>query len=122
MYSIFPKKCDYLSGEVQKHKHNLFFFILFLRIAPVLPGWFVNIASPVVQVPFNPFCLGTLVGMIPQSFLAVKAGRTLTSISSLRELYDWQTLGTLGGFGLLALLPVFVKHRLEQSQSGLKIV
>lgn len=122
MYSIFPKKCDALSGEVQKHKQNLFFFILFLRVAPILPGWFVNIASPVVKVPIRPFCLGTLVGMIPQSFLTVKAGRTLTTISSVAELYDWQTLGTLAGFGVLALLPVFVKHRLEQSQTGHKSV
>jgi uncharacterized membrane protein YdjX (TVP38/TMEM64 family) len=36
--------------------------MLFLRITPLLPNWFVNVASPIVGVPLHIFVLATLVG------------------------------------------------------------
>jgi len=49
--------------KLQKHRDNLFWFMLFLRISPMLPNWFVNISSPIVGVPYFIFFLATLIGI-----------------------------------------------------------
>lgn len=36
--------------------------MLFLRLTPLIPNWFVNIASPIVGMPVKYFSLGTLFG------------------------------------------------------------
>lgn len=42
------------------------------RITPFLPNWFINIVSPVIDVPLGPFWLGTFVGVAPPSFVAIQ--------------------------------------------------
>jgi len=63
--------------QINKHKKHLFNYLLFLRLTPLLPNWFINISSPVLGVPYSYFCLATFFGIMPASFIAVKAGLTL---------------------------------------------
>jgi hypothetical protein len=53
---------DFLLFQVKKHKDDLLSYIIFLRITPFLPNWFINVASPVIDVPLLPFFVGTFVG------------------------------------------------------------
>jgi len=46
--------------------------MLFLRITPTLPNTFINMASPIVDIPFHIFFTATLVGLIPASYITVK--------------------------------------------------
>lgn len=48
--------------QVNKHRENLLWYIIFLRITPFLPNWFINITSPVIHVPLFPFFMGTFFG------------------------------------------------------------
>jgi uncharacterized membrane protein YdjX (TVP38/TMEM64 family) len=36
--------------------------MLFVRISPLLPNWFVNVTSPIAGVPFPIFALATAIG------------------------------------------------------------
>lgn len=107
----FPQRCDYLSREVQRHRLNLFNYVLCLRIVPIIPSWFVNVASPVVSVPFREFILGTLVGNIPSTVICVKAGGFLSHLKSVHDLYDTRTILALLSMGAVALAPVFLKNQ-----------
>ncbi|CAG8709548.1 5782_t:CDS:2, partial [Ambispora leptoticha] len=49
----------------------------FVRVAPFFPNWFVNIASPHLEVSLNVFFWATLVGVAPLSFIHVQAGETI---------------------------------------------
>ncbi len=44
--------------QVEKRNGDLLNYIIFLRVTPLLPNIFINIASPVVNVPIFPFALG----------------------------------------------------------------
>ena len=44
--------------QVDRRRGDLFNYIIFLRVTPLLPNIFINIASPVVDVPLRPFALG----------------------------------------------------------------
>ena len=48
--------------QVDKQRDNLLFYIIFLRITPFLPNWFINITSPIINVTLWPFWLGTFIG------------------------------------------------------------
>ena len=48
--------------QVDKHRDHLINYIIFLRITPFLPNWFINITSPVINVPLGVFFLGTFFG------------------------------------------------------------
>ena len=46
--------------QVDRRRGDLFNYLIFLRVTPILPNIFINIASPVVDVPLRPFALGAL--------------------------------------------------------------
>lgn len=50
------------SWQVDKHRDHLINYIIFLRITPFLPNWFINITSPVINVPLGVFFVGTFLG------------------------------------------------------------
>jgi len=103
----FPEKSKLFGDQVDKHRRNLFNYFLFLRFSPLLPNWFVNIASPVFHVPFHIFWIGTFIGVSAQTFIAVKAGLTLQDIDDPRDILDVRAIATLFGLAFLSLLPTF---------------
>lgn len=62
MKKFFPEKAEQWSVAVEKHKNNLLNYIIFLRVTPFLPNWFINMSAPVIGVPLVPFALGTFIG------------------------------------------------------------
>jgi uncharacterized membrane protein YdjX (TVP38/TMEM64 family) len=58
----FPEKVNLWREQVAKHRENLLSYVVFLRITPFLPNWFINIASPLLNIPLNTFFIGTFVG------------------------------------------------------------
>jgi hypothetical protein len=53
IYYYFPERCVWLAQEVHHHRHNLLNYILFLRITPIFPNWFINVSAPIVSVPLQ---------------------------------------------------------------------
>ena len=51
-----------LPYKVSRHKDDLINYIIFLRMTPFLPNWFINIVSPVIGVPVAPFFIATVIG------------------------------------------------------------
>lgn len=60
-----------LCAQVEKHRDHLINYIIFLRITPFLPNWFINITSPVINVPLGVFFIGTFLGKPTQPFCHV---------------------------------------------------
>lgn len=58
----FPKRAEQWGLQVQKHKGDMLSYMLFLRMTPLLPNWFINLVAPVIGVPLVPFALGTFLG------------------------------------------------------------
>src|SRR5262245_37509612 len=55
-------------------------YMLFLRLVPAFPFWFVNIAPAVLGVPLKTFVIGTLVGIVPATLAFASAGAGLDSV------------------------------------------
>jgi len=102
---FFPERLESFGREIEKHRSHLLNYMLFLRLTPLLPNWFVNISSPLLGVPLRIFLIGTFFGVMPQTFVAVRAGLTIQTINSLNEVIDINIILSLFALGLMAILP-----------------
>ncbi|XP_067204846.1 transmembrane protein 41 homolog isoform X1 [Linepithema humile] len=114
LYRYFPEKANEWTVTVVKHRDNLLYYMLFLRMTPLLPNWFINLASPVIGVPMMPFTIGTFLGVAPPSIVAIQAGQTLHKLTSSSDAWSWNSIITLCVLALLSLLPVLYKQKLKQ--------
>lgn len=113
----FSERVEKWSEQVAKHNANLTFYIIFLRITPFLPNWFINIASPLINVHLGCFFIGTFIGVAAPSFVAIEAGKTLNKLTSTKDFFSYNSLLLLALFATLSLLPVLFRERLKRYTS-----
>ncbi|XP_049321654.1 transmembrane protein 41B [Astyanax mexicanus] len=114
VYKYLTERAQKWSQQVDKHREHLINYIIFLRITPFLPNWFINITSPVINVPLGVFFLGTFLGVAPPSFVAINAGTTLYKLTTAGEAVSWNSLAILGVLAVLSILPVCFQKKLQQ--------
>jgi len=73
----FPGKLAWLQRKIEENKDDLFYYYLFLRLAPVVPNVFLNMASGCVGVPFKTYFFSSMIGQLPFTFLYIKTGNML---------------------------------------------
>ncbi|XP_043931871.1 transmembrane protein 41A isoform X2 [Protopterus annectens] len=57
----FPEKVAMLQRKVEENRKSLFFFLLFLRFFPMTPNWFLNLTSPILNIPITQFFFSVLI-------------------------------------------------------------
>jgi uncharacterized membrane protein YdjX (TVP38/TMEM64 family) len=76
----------------------------------MLPNWFINISSPIVEIPFSIFFWATLIGISPATFIATNIGVSIADITDeTKNIISFNTLLSLSGVAFLSLLPVLFK-------------
>uniref|UniRef100_A0A673FKP4 Transmembrane protein 41A-B-like n=1 Tax=Sinocyclocheilus rhinocerous TaxID=307959 RepID=A0A673FKP4_9TELE len=104
---------------VEKNRSSLFFFLLFLRFFPMTPNWFLNVTSPILNIPIPIFFFSILIGLIPYNFICVRTGAILSEIHSLDDIFSWGTVLQLLLIACVSLLPgALIRHC---SQAHLKL-
>ncbi|MDX2201117.1 MAG: VTT domain-containing protein [Hyphomicrobiaceae bacterium] len=111
---------------------DAFNYLLFLRLAPIFPFWFVNVAAAALGVRARTFVLATLIGIAPatlgfasagaglrhvleaahgkyEACLAAGGGAACTFAVPPHALLSRDTMLALVLLGLVALVPVIVK-------------
>ena len=84
--------------------------MLFIRLTPIAPNWFVNIASPIVKVKYTDFLFPTLLGLIPANCVHIRTGSMLNDISNIGM--NISNILFIAFLGLMALIPTFFKSKL----------
>jgi len=110
----FAARIQEWAAKVAVHRRHMLNYMIFLRITPLVPNWFINLASPVIEVPFWPFFWGTFIGVAPPSFVAIQTGTTLQQLTSSAEGVNLYSMAVLGVLALLSLAPVLWKEKLKQ--------
>lgn len=111
---LFSRMIATFKEKIAQNKSNLFYYLLFLRITPLLPNWFVNIACPLVDVQFKYFFLATLIGLLPANFLHITTGATLNSAAGDSSGgSNTVNFAVLFALQFVALLPTLFKSKIE---------
>ncbi|KAH7687307.1 putative membrane protein [Dioscorea alata] len=108
VFSFWPDKLTFFQAQVAKRREKLLNYMLFLRVTPTLPNTFINLASPIVDVPYHTFFLGTFIGLIPAAYVTVRAGLALGELRSLNDLYDFQSIAILFFIGIFTVTPTLL--------------
>ena len=93
-------------------QEDAFNYLLVLRLIPIFPFWIVNLVPAFLGVPLRTYVLGTLIGIIPGSFVYATVGAGLGSVLdsgqefSPASVLTAQVVIALVGLAVLALLPV----------------
>jgi uncharacterized membrane protein YdjX (TVP38/TMEM64 family) len=119
---------------------NAFSYLLFLRLAPVFPFFMVNAIAGLSRVPLRTFVTATAIGIIPASFAFALVGAGLDNVITARmaahhacvaantaadcsfglevsDLVTPQLVIAFTALGVIALIPVIVKHVRRQKQA-----
>ena len=91
-------------------------YLLVLRLIPIFPFWLVNIVPAFLGVPLRTYVLGTLVGIVPGSFVYASVGNGLGAVfdaggtPDLGVIFEPAILLPIAGLAVLALLPVVYRR------------
>ncbi|RWS00587.1 transmembrane protein 41A-A-like protein [Leptotrombidium deliense] len=58
----FPSKINSLKKTIHERNSSLIYILLFLRLFPITPNWFLNIASPLIDIPIHLFFASVFFG------------------------------------------------------------
>ena len=97
-------------------KKTPFIYLLFLRFLPIFPFWLVNVAPALLGMHFSLYVLGTLIGIIPGTFVFAMVGNSFAKVLEFEEVLDKKILFQpeiflpLLGLSILILLPALYKR------------
>ena len=113
-------------------REDAFSYLLFLRFLPIMPFWMTNLAAALFGVRAETFAFATMIGILPATFTFATAGAGLDSVIAAQkasfqacknagrtdcafDLDLWsiltpQILAAFAALGVMALIPVVVRH------------
>lgn len=91
-------------------------YLLFLRLVPLFPFFLVNLACGITGLSIKTYLMGTMIGILPGSFVYANAGASLASIESISQVASTRVLVSLALLGLFALIPAMYR-RVESRRS-----
>lgn len=117
---VLPGKLPMLRQQIEQAREEgeLLFMLLFLRVFPFSPNWFLNMASPWLQVPLSLFTPSVCFGLMPYNFITVQAGAMLSTLRSTSDMLDPRTIGSLVLLALGMLVPAIIKKRKHQAEAA----
>lgn len=95
-----------LQEEMNKFKGSLFRYMLFLRISPLFPNWFVNYATALIGMPFLYFVAASTLAIQPAASMSIAMGGMLRDVGETGlDLATFAKRGTMMGLtmGVLSM-------------------
>lgn len=87
-----------------------------MRLIPVFPFFFVNIAAGMTKISLMTFVWTTSLGTIPGTFAYVYAGYNISNIGSSGDVLSPQVIFALVLLGVAAVIPTFISKRKERKE------
>jgi len=117
-------RIDTFKARVTSNKDHLLSYMLFLRLTPLLPNWFINLSSPVVGIPVSTFACATFFGQMPMNLVFWFSGNTFFKALEGEDGGDpfeknLKVVLAVSLIGLGSLMPVLLKKRLEAAEAAM---
>jgi len=96
--------------------------MIFLRVTPLMPNWFVSLGAPLIDMPLHVFFFGGMIGFIPSGIFHCLNGRALKNLvneSGVDPLTSFLTLFGLQ-FPPLLLMWLFGKRKAQEIEKEIE--
>lgn len=117
---VLARRAGPLLGKVRDElRRDGFWYLLSLRLIPVVPFWLANLAPALAGMPFPAYAAATLLGIIPGTAVFAGIGAGLGQVldaggrPDLSVVFSPGVLLPLAGLGALSLLGLFGKRFLR---------
>ncbi|CAO3690624.1 hypothetical protein G6F70_000155 [Rhizopus microsporus] len=100
--------------EHEKRSGSLFWWLLFIRLFPFSPYWFINLVSPLLGIPVSPFFWSTFFGVLPYNFVCAQAGDVLGDLTSTSDIVSVSLVFKLMIVSLVSLLPIVWGKKIQK--------
>jgi len=102
----------------QSVSRNGFGYLVALRLIPFVPFTAINLLAGLTPLKLGTFVGGTILGILPCSFLLVYSGSHLASLTSMRDVVSSSMALALSALGFLAFLAMALQqHVLNRSSA-----
>lgn len=108
LYSRFSHQLARANLEIAR---NGFWFVLSARLIMATPFFLVNVLAGLSCIRKRKFLLGTLLGVLPSSFIYAVSGSRLETIRSVQDLADPQFVLLFAVLGVAATAPALLGRR-----------
>ena len=78
--SSHTKNSTRWNALVSKFKHNALLLVIFGRLSPALPFAMMNVALSAINISWKNYLAGSLLGMLPRTFLFFLAGKNAKDV------------------------------------------
>ncbi|KAI8069814.1 snare associated Golgi protein-domain-containing protein [Gilbertella persicaria] len=112
----FARKAEPLSRQLEQERRSggLFWWLLFARLFPFSPYWFINLISPLLDIPVVPFFWSTVFGSMPYNFVCAQAGDVLSDLTSTSDIVTVSLVMKLLIVSFISLVPVIWGKSIQQ--------
>ena len=80
--------------------------MFFVRLVPIFPFFVINILFGLTNMSLKKFFIVSFLGMLPGIFVFVNAGRQISNINSIKDIYS---INIILSFVLIGILPILLK-------------
>lgn len=116
VHSYMPSQILWWRQRIEEHSSHLTRYIFILRLTPIFPGWFLNIAAPHINVPLKDFFIGSMFGIAPTTFIYSEAGEAIAEFTagdaSNMKIFTPFNLFILVCIGLIVALPSLLSKQI----------
>jgi uncharacterized membrane protein YdjX (TVP38/TMEM64 family) len=91
------------------------YYLLFLRLQPVVPFWLINLGMGVTPMRLVTFWVVSQIGMLPGTFIYVNLGASVGELTEAKDI--WPLFLALALLGLAPLAIRLLLRRVERGQS-----
>ncbi|KAL9543870.1 hypothetical protein PS6_009050 [Mucor atramentarius] len=112
----FARKAEPLNRQLEQERQTggLFWWLLFARLFPFSPYWFINLVSPLLDIPVSPFFWSTFFGSMPYNFICAQAGDVLGDLTSTSDIVSVSLVLKLLIVSFISLVPVIWGKAIQQ--------
>lgn len=117
MGDILRRKAGSRAARLEQGlRKDAFFYLLTLRLIPLVPFWLANLAAGLVAIPLRTFLAATFVGILPVSLVYATLGADLHAVFRRGEpinphtFIQPQVLAPLLAIAALSLAPLVVRR------------
>lgn len=73
-------KMALLKNEMDKFQGSMFRYMLFIRVSPLFPNWFVNYSTAIIGMPFSYFLFASALAIQPAACMSIAMGGMLRDV------------------------------------------
>lgn len=103
--SLYVQRLPAIHAEF---RHYGGWYLVVLRLIPMMPFFLTNILAALSPISLEAYIVGTIIGVIPSTVLLAIAGKELTALHSMSDIFTPHVIGAFLLMAAVVLLPLLL--------------